>query len=94
MLTNIAIHWFSGSAGSAIRHYFEKAKAEQPTEPTTVPLSLVGSSGDFHGIRRFADRDHGNIVEWKTHDVYTHYLHHVAPELMATEITEFFAKVR
>ncbi|QIS19528.1 epoxide hydrolase family protein [Nocardia terpenica] len=94
VLTNIAIHWFSGSAGSAIRHYFEKAKAEQPTEPTTVPLSLVGSNGDFHGIRRFADRDHANIVEWKTHDVHTHYLHHVSPDLMASEITEFFTKIR
>ncbi|MEV2223275.1 epoxide hydrolase family protein [Nocardia vinacea] len=94
VLTNIAIHWLTGTAGSAIRHYFEKAKAQQPTEPTTVPLALAGSKGDFHGIRRFADRDHANIVSWRTHDVYTHYLHHVAPALMAGEITEFFAQYR
>ncbi|WP_245401418.1 hypothetical protein [Nocardia albiluteola] len=28
VLTNIAIHWLTGTAGSAIRHYFEKARAE------------------------------------------------------------------
>ncbi|WP_107659732.1 epoxide hydrolase family protein [Nocardia suismassiliense] len=94
VLTNIAIHWLTGTAGSAIRHYFEKSKADQPTGPTSVPLSLSGSNGDFHGIRRFAERDHSNIVSWRTHDVYTHYLHHVAPELMSTEITEFFAQYR
>ncbi|GAA5101841.1 epoxide hydrolase family protein [Nocardia iowensis] len=94
VLTNIAIHWLTGTAGSAIRHYFEKAKAEKPAEPIAVPLSLSGSKGDFHGIRRFAERDHSNIVSWRTHDVYTHYLHHVAPELMSGEITEFFAQYR
>ncbi|WP_067702446.1 epoxide hydrolase family protein [Nocardia jejuensis] len=93
VLTNIAIHWFTGTAGSAIRHYFEKSRAAQPAGPTTVPTALSGSNGDFHGIRRFAERDH-NIVSWKTHDVYTHYLHHSAPELMAREIGEFFARYR
>ncbi|MFC9896884.1 epoxide hydrolase family protein [Nocardia sp. NPDC127579] len=94
VLTNIAIHWFTGTAGSAIRHYFEKSHAEAPAEPTTVPLGLSGSTGDFHGIRRFAERDHANIVSWRTHDVYSHYLHHVAPDLMAQEIAEFFARYR
>lgn len=93
VLTNIAIHWLTGTTGSAIRHYFEKDKAPKPTEPTTVPLALSGSTGDFHGIRRFAERDH-NIVSWRTHDVQTHYLHHAAPDLMAAEITEFFDKYR
>ncbi|MFI2476390.1 epoxide hydrolase family protein [Nocardia xishanensis] len=94
VLTNIAIHWFTNTAGSAIRQYFENAKAQQPSEPTTVPLALCGSTGDFHGIRRFADRDHKAIVSWRTHDVPTHYLHHSAPELIAGEITAFFAAYR
>lgn len=89
VLTNIAVHWFTGTAGSAIRHYFEKDKATAPGERSTVPLALCGSTGDFHGIRRFAERDH-NIVSWRTHEVHSHYLHHVAADLMATEITAFF----
>lgn len=94
VLTHLALHWFSGSAGSAIRQYYENARAERATEPTTVPLGLSGSAGDFHGIRRFAERDHSAIVSWRVHDVPTHYLHHAAPELAAREITEFFAAYR
>ncbi|MFQ6226613.1 epoxide hydrolase family protein [Nocardia sp. NPDC002869] len=93
VIANIAVHWFTGTAGSAIRHYFEKDKAPAPTAPSTVPLALCGSTGDFHGIRRFAERDH-HIVSWRTHDVHTHYLHHVAADLMAAEITEFFGEYR
>ncbi|MEV6432332.1 epoxide hydrolase family protein [Nocardia sp. NPDC051463] len=93
VLTNIAIHWLTGTAGSAIRHYYEKDKADRPTEPSTVPVALSGSAGDFHGIRRFAERDH-NIVSWKTHNVFTHYLHHSAPDLMAGELAEFFTQYR
>lgn len=91
VITNIAVHWFTGTAGSAIRHYFEKDKAAAPAEPSTVPLALCGSTGDFHGIRRFAERDH-NIVSWRIHEVHSHYLHHVAADLMATEIAEFFGE--
>lgn len=94
VLTNIAIQWFTGTAGSATRRYFEDKNAPHPTEPTTVPLALSGSDGDFHGIRRFAERDHANVVSWRTHDVHSHYLHHAAPELMAREITDFFGTYR
>ena len=93
VLTNIAIYWLTGTAGSAIRHYFEKGRAEGSAERTTVPLGLSGSDGDFHGIRRFAERDH-NIVSWRTHPVMSHYLHHAAPELMCDEIATFFDKLR
>ena len=37
-----AVHWFTGTAGSAIRHYFEEDKAATPGEPSTVPLALCG----------------------------------------------------
>lgn len=93
VLTNIAIHWLTGTAGSAIRHYFEKDKAPKPAGRGTVPLALCGSTGDFHGIRRFAERDH-TVVSWRTHDVASHYLHHAAPKLMTAEITEFFDGLR
>lgn len=93
VLTNIAIYWLTGTAGSSIRHYFEKGRAEASEEPTTVPLALSGSDGDFHGIRRFAERDH-EIASWRTHPVMSHYLHHAAPELMTKEITTFFDQLR
>jgi epoxide hydrolase len=50
-----------GLRGPAVH---ENAHATPPTEPTTVPIGLAAFSGDFSGIRRFANRDHKNIVRW------------------------------
>ena len=46
--------------------YYENAHADPATEPTTVPIGLAAFAGDFSGIRRFAKRDHTNIVRWTT----------------------------
>lgn len=97
VITNIAIHWLTRTAGSAVRFYFENdkwGKQRGAVEPTTAPLGLAGSVGDFYGIRRFADRDHRNVVSWNVYDPRTHYLSHVAPELMAADLQQFYAGLR
>ncbi|MEU4545715.1 epoxide hydrolase family protein [Nonomuraea dietziae] len=93
-LTNIAIHWFYGTAGSSIRLYFEDAKAEHPAEPTTVPIALAGFANDFQSIRRFAERDHKNIAQWNTYDTGGHYAAHEAPEVLAGDVRAFFTSLR
>src|SRR5512132_3567523 len=65
VLTNVAMYWLTGTAGSAARFYYEDAHATAPpAEPTTAPTGVAAFAGDFSGIRRFADRDHANIVRW------------------------------
>jgi pimeloyl-ACP methyl ester carboxylesterase len=91
VLTNVAIHWLCRTAGSSIRFYYEDAKAEHPTEPTTVSIGLAQFAGDFQSIRRFAERDHERIVQWNTYDVGGHYAAHQAPDVLATDIREFFS---
>ncbi|WP_460498906.1 epoxide hydrolase family protein, partial [Glycomyces tarimensis] len=83
VLANVAIYWFTGTAGSSIRLYFENDKAEAPTGQTTVPLALAGSKGDFHGVRSFAERDHADVRSWNVYEDKSHYLHYVAPEKLA-----------
>ena len=66
VLTNVTIHWLCRTAGSSIRFYYEDAKAEPPTGPTTAPIGLAAFANDFQSIRRFAERDHQDIVQWHT----------------------------
>jgi hypothetical protein len=98
ILTNTAIYWFTNTGGSAIRYYYEDAKAQQAAagqEPTTVPLGLAAFKGDFQSIRRFAERDHKNITQWHTYDAPGgHYAAHLEPELMTEDIRGFFRTVR
>ena len=95
VLTNISIYWFTNTAGSSIRFYYENAKAQAATEPTTTPIGLASFAGDFQSMRRFAQRDHHNITQWHTYDAPGgHYAAHVEPELMAEDIAGFFRALR
>jgi pimeloyl-ACP methyl ester carboxylesterase len=90
VLTNVMLYWLTGTAGSAARFYYEDAHATPPTEPTTIPIGVAAFAGDFSGIRRFANRDHKNIVHWSVFDHGGHFAAHKAPDLLVGDIREFF----
>jgi uncharacterized protein (TIGR03086 family) len=102
VLANVALYWLTGTGGSSIRFYYEDARTtSRPSEPTTVPTGLAMFKGDFQSIRRFADRDHANIVSWNSYDTGTgpggprdaagHYAAHEAPDVLVADIRRFFA---
>jgi pimeloyl-ACP methyl ester carboxylesterase len=105
ILANVSIYWFTNTAASAARFYYEDAHTtEQPTGPTTVPTGLAMFAGDFESIRPFADRDHTRIVSWHAYDTGRpsagsrdaggHYAAHEATDLLVNDIHEFFAALR
>jgi pimeloyl-ACP methyl ester carboxylesterase len=94
IVTNVAIYWLTNTAASAARHYYENAHATHPTEPTTVPIGLASFAGDFRPIRRFAERDHANIVSWSEFDRGSHWAAHDAPDLLLGDIRQFFRTLR
>ena len=102
IVANVAIYWLTGTSGSSIRFYYEDAHAgEAPAGPTTVPTGLAMFAGDFQSIRRFADRDHANIVSWHSYgataaagsqtDAAGHYAAHETTDVLVADIREFFA---
>jgi hypothetical protein len=104
IVANVALYWLTGTSGSAIRFYYEGAQAaEAPSTPTTVPTGLAMFAGDFQSIRRFADRDHANIVSWHSYgdrpaagtqtDAAGHYAAHEATDVLVADIREFFLKL-
>jgi pimeloyl-ACP methyl ester carboxylesterase len=94
-LSNVMLYWLTGTAASAARLYYENAhSSHHPTEPTMVPMALAGFAGDFSGIRRFAERDHANIVRWSMYDHGGHFAAHKAPDLYVGDVRAFFEQVR
>ena len=102
VLANVAIYWLTGTSGSAIRFYYEDAHAAaKPSGPTTAPTGLAMFGGDFQSIRRFAERDHSNIVSWHAYgpaapggspaDAPGHYAAHEATGVLVADIRQFFA---
>lgn len=93
-LTNVMLYWLTGTSASAARLYYENAHAAPPAEPTTLPLGVAAFAGDFSGIRRFAHRDHKNIVHWSQYDHGGHFAAHKAPDLLTGDIRTFFRQFR
>ena len=94
VVTNAAIYWFTNTGASSARFYYEDAHAEHPTEPTTAPTGLASFAFDFKPLRRFAERDHKNIVSWSDYDRGSHWAAHDAPDLLVDDIRQFFRPLR
>jgi hypothetical protein len=78
---------------SAARLYYENAHTQRSAEPTTLPLGVAGFGGDFYGIRRFAERDHTNIVSWNTYEHGGHFAAHKVPAMYASDVQAFFRAI-
>jgi hypothetical protein len=95
LLANASAYWLTKTIGSSIRRYHAEAHAEHgPTEPTTAPTGVAIFAEDFQSIRRFAERDHANIVSWNHYDRGSHFAPHDAPDLLLDDIRQFFRAVR
>ena len=94
ILTNASIYWLTNTAASAARFYYENKHAALPTGPTTMPIGLASFAFDFRPIRRFAERDHANIVHWSEFDRGSHWAAHDAPDLLLDDIRRFFRRFR
>ncbi|MEU6587246.1 epoxide hydrolase family protein [Nocardia sp. NPDC046763] len=93
ILTNISIHWFTNTSAPAVGLLVENNKAALRPGPTTVPLGLASFTPGMRPVRRFAERDHANIVQWNEFGVGGRWPAHQAPDLLLYDIREFFAKV-
>ncbi|MBC6459661.1 epoxide hydrolase family protein [Actinomadura sp. HBU206391] len=94
ILTNATIYWLTNTAASSARFYYENHHAERATEPTTSPLGLASFAYDFRPLRRFADRDHKNIVSWNEYDRGSHWAAHDAADLLVDDLRGFFRRFR
>ncbi|GLZ05235.1 hypothetical protein Acsp03_27010 [Actinomadura sp. NBRC 104412] len=94
ILTIATIYWLTNTAASSARYYYEEARAPKPEEPTTFPIGLASFANDFRPLRRFAERDHKNIVSWNEYDRGGHWAAHDAPDLLLDDIRGFFRRFR
>lgn len=90
ILDSVMVTWLTGTSPSSTRLDYEDAHSNHSAEPTTVPVGLAMFKGDFISIRRFAERDHKNIVQWTRYDRGERYAAHLATDLLAEDIRRFF----
>jgi pimeloyl-ACP methyl ester carboxylesterase len=95
-LTNFMIYWFTGTAASSIRLYYENAHdpgAWAPKANSGVPTAVaVFQDGDI-AIRKYGE-DSNNIVRWTEYPHGGHYAALTVPEVWLNDVREFFRELR
>jgi len=94
ILTDVTIFWLTATAGSAARLYFEAAAeawGRRPA-PSPVPTGVANFLGD-RAIRGLAELSN-TITHWTRHPRGGHFASLQAPDLLVTDIREFFRNHR
>lgn len=95
-LTNVLVYWFTGTAASSIRLYYENAhdpEAWSPKPNLGVPTGVAVFARDEVAIRRYGEE--GNtIVRWTELASGGHFAAMEVPEVWAGEVAAFFAGLR
>lgn len=91
-LTHVSIYWFTRTAGSSARHYFEDAHsgAGYRDEPNPTPTAVAVFPQDFRTIRACAQRAN-NIVRYTEFDRGGHFAYTTDPDLVVGDVRDFFA---
>ncbi len=95
-LTNVLVYWFTGTAASSIRLYYENAhdpEAWTPKPNSGVPTAVAVFAHDEVAIRRFAEP--GNtITRWTELDSGVHFAALEVPKVWAADVTSFFTGLK
>lgn len=95
IITNAALYWLTRTVGSSMRRYWDEAHTLQPAvEATQIPTGVAIFAEDFQSVRRFSERDHANIVSWNHYERGSHFAPHDAPDLLVSDIRQFFRGLR
>lgn len=95
-LTNMLVYWFTGTAASSIRLYYENAhdpEAWSPKPNSGIPTGVAVAARDEVAIRRFGEA--GNtIVRWTELPSGGHFAALEVPEEWAKDVAAFFASLK
>lgn len=97
MLTDVSVYWFTGTANSSARLYYEFAHSGSSwgkIESSSVPTGVAVFPREIAPpIRRFAERSN-NILQWTEFDRGGHFAAMEQPELLVEDVRSFFRRVR
>lgn len=93
VLTNIMLYWLTGTGASSAHMYYENMHSGTfHQQPSGVPTGVAVFAEDV-SIRRYAEYGN-NIVHWSDFDRGGHFAAMEAPDLLVSDIREFFRSLR
>lgn len=93
LLTNVSVYWLTNTGGSSARLYYEGAASwGHPPKRSSVPTGVAVFPNDIT-VRRLAEREH-TITRWSEFGRGGHFAAMEAPDLLVSDIREFFRPLR
>ena len=91
LLTNVSLYWLTGTANSASRLRKESTK---PAPTCDVPIGVAVLPQDItQAVRPIVEQTY-QVVQWTEFDRGGHFAALEVPDLLAADITTFFAKLK
>jgi microsomal epoxide hydrolase len=96
LLTNASIYWFTGTAGSSTRMYYESIGRGSVRSPdvTAVPLGVANFPLEIATARRRWVERRNKLVHWSEFDRGGHFAALEEPDLLVGDIRTFFRPLR
>jgi pimeloyl-ACP methyl ester carboxylesterase len=98
LLTNVSLYWFTATAGSSARLYYEAAHGgvswAATDEPSVTPTGVAVFPREISlPIRRLAERTNP-IIHWSEFDRGGHFAAMEVPDVLVGDLREFFRGLR
>jgi microsomal epoxide hydrolase len=100
LLTNASVYWFSRTAGSAARLYYETFGGRPSGRPDSAQMAVRAPLGvalfpkETHAVRRSWVETTNNLIHWSEFDRGGHFPALEEPDLLIEDIRQFFRLVR
>jgi pimeloyl-ACP methyl ester carboxylesterase len=96
VLDHVSVYWFTGTATSSARMYWEMARApEERTPRVDVPTGVSMFPGEiFVPPRAWAERQLTDIRLWHEHESGGHFAAMERPQELLADVREFFRPLR
>ncbi len=95
MLDNISIYWFTNSAASSARIYWENRGASFSGGKVTLPVAAsVFPREIFRAPKSWAEQTYSNLIHWNELDRGGHFAAFEEPDLFVQELRTAFTSLR
>lgn len=96
LLTNVSIYWWTGTAGSAARMYYESLRSGSVVVPAfrEVPLGVASFPKEILWARRRWVEDDHRIARWSEFERGGHFAAMEEPDLLLEDVRAFFRDLR
>ncbi|MFI6596289.1 epoxide hydrolase family protein [Nonomuraea sp. NPDC050536] len=92
LLTNVMVYWLTNTGSSSSQMYYESMHTGNWPTPSQTPTAVANFAEDI-AIRRFSE-PLNNIVRWTEYDRGGHFAALEAPDLLVSDVREFFSSLR